>query len=42
MGSLPALTLGNLTKIPDIGLYKIIFYEGTRMNSIHSQPENVR
>jgi hypothetical protein len=28
-GSLPALTLGNLTKLPDYGLYKIVFYEGT-------------
>jgi integrase len=29
IGALPALTLGNLTKIPDYGLYKITFYEGT-------------
>jgi hypothetical protein len=28
-GSLPALTLGNLTMLPDYGLYKIVFYEGT-------------
>jgi hypothetical protein len=25
----PGLTLGNLTKLPDYGLYKITFYEGT-------------
>jgi integrase len=30
MGSLPGLTLGNLTKLPDLGLYRIIFYEGTK------------
>jgi integrase len=29
IGSLPALTLGNLTKLPDYGLYKIVFYDGT-------------
>jgi hypothetical protein len=29
IGALPGLTLGNLTKIPDCGLYKITFYEGT-------------
>jgi integrase len=29
IGSLPSLTLGNLTKRPDYGLYKIMFYEGT-------------
>jgi integrase len=29
VGALPALTLGNLTKIPGYGLYKITFYEGT-------------
>lgn len=29
VGALPALTLGNLTKIPDYGLYKVTFYEGT-------------
>lgn len=29
IGSLPGLTLGNLTKLPDYGLYKITFYEGT-------------
>jgi integrase len=29
IGALPALTLGDLTKIPDHGLYKITFYEGT-------------
>jgi hypothetical protein len=29
IGALPALTLGNLTKISDYGLYKITFYEGT-------------
>jgi hypothetical protein len=29
IGSLPSLTLGNLTKIPDYDLYKITFYEGT-------------
>ena len=29
IGSLPALTLGNLTKLSDYGLYKITFYEGT-------------
>ena len=29
IGSLPSLQLRNLTKIPDYGLYKIIFYEGT-------------
>lgn len=29
VGALPALTLGNLTKIPDHGLYKVTFYEGT-------------
>jgi hypothetical protein len=29
IGALPALTLGNLTKLPDYGLYKITFYEGT-------------
>ncbi len=29
VGSLPSLTLGNLTKIPDYNLYKITFYEGT-------------
>ena len=30
MGSLPGLTLGNLTKLPDLGLFRIIFYEGTK------------
>jgi site-specific recombinase XerD len=30
IGSLPSLTLGNLTKIPSYGLYKIAFYEGTK------------
>jgi integrase len=29
VGSLPSLTLGNLTKIRDYNLYKITFYEGT-------------
>jgi hypothetical protein len=29
IGSLPNLTLGSLTKLPDYGLYKIVFYEGT-------------
>jgi integrase len=29
IGSLPSLTLGNLTKIPQYNLYKITFYEGT-------------
>jgi integrase len=29
IGALPALALGNLTKIPDYGLYKITLYEGT-------------
>ena len=29
IGALPALTLGNLTKIPDYSLYKITLYEGT-------------
>ena len=29
IGALPTLKLGNLTKIPDYGLYKIIFYEDT-------------
>jgi integrase len=29
IGALPALTVGNLTRIPDHGLYKITFYEGT-------------
>jgi hypothetical protein len=29
VGSLPTLTLGNLTKIADYGLYRITFYEGT-------------
>jgi integrase len=29
VGSLPCLTLGNLTKIPNYGLYRITFYEGT-------------
>ena len=29
VGSLPALTLGNLTKLPNYGLYRIVFYEGT-------------
>lgn len=29
IGALPGLTLGNLTKIPGYGLYKITFYEGT-------------
>jgi integrase len=29
VGVLPSLTLGNLTKIPDYGLYRITFYEGT-------------
>jgi hypothetical protein len=29
IGALPALTLGNLTKIPDYGLYKVTFYEDT-------------
>jgi integrase len=29
IGALPALTLGNLTKLPDYDLYKITFYEGT-------------
>ena len=29
VGSLPALTLGNLTKIADFCLYRITFYEGT-------------
>jgi hypothetical protein len=29
IGALPDLTLGSLTKIPEYGLYKIKFYEGT-------------
>jgi len=29
VGALPSLTLGNLTKIPDFGLYKIVFYVST-------------
>jgi site-specific recombinase XerD len=29
VGALPDLTLGNLTKKPDVGIYKITFYEGT-------------
>jgi site-specific recombinase XerD len=29
VGALPGLTLGNLTKLPDIGLYKVVFYEST-------------
>jgi len=29
VGALPGLTLGNLQKLPDYGLYKIIFYEGS-------------
>jgi hypothetical protein len=29
VGALPSLTLGNLTKMPDYGLYRITFYEGT-------------
>jgi hypothetical protein len=29
IGSLPGLTLGNLSKLPDYGLYRITFYEGT-------------
>jgi integrase len=29
VGSLPTLTLGNLTKIADYGLYRVTFYEGT-------------
>ena len=29
VGSLPALTLGNLTKLPNYGLYRIVLYEGT-------------
>jgi site-specific recombinase XerD len=29
VGALPSLTLGNLTIIPDYGLYRITFYEGT-------------
>jgi hypothetical protein len=29
VGALPSLTLRNLTKIPDYGLYKITFYEDT-------------
>jgi integrase len=29
IGGIVDLTLGNLTKIPEIGLYKITFYEGT-------------
>jgi integrase len=29
IGALPGLTLDNLTKIPEYGLYKITFYEGT-------------
>jgi hypothetical protein len=29
IGSLPELTLNSLTKLPDYGLYRIVFYEGT-------------
>jgi hypothetical protein len=29
IGALPGLTLGHLQKLPDYGLYKITFYEGT-------------
>jgi len=29
VGSLPGLTLGNLLKISNYGLYRITFYEGT-------------
>jgi integrase len=29
VGALPPLTLGSLTKIPEYGLYKVTFYEGT-------------
>jgi hypothetical protein len=29
IGAIPSLTLGNLTKIPNYNLYKIVFYPGT-------------
>jgi hypothetical protein len=29
IGALPGLTLGNLTKLPDLGLYRIVFYDGS-------------
>jgi hypothetical protein len=29
IGALPSLTLSNLTMLPDYGMYKIVFYEGT-------------
>jgi integrase len=29
IGALPGLTLGNLQKLPDYGMYKITFYEGS-------------
>jgi integrase len=29
VGSLPSLTLGDITRKPDYGLYRIVFYEGT-------------
>jgi hypothetical protein len=29
IGSLPGLVLGNLTKLPEHGLYRIVFYEGS-------------
>jgi hypothetical protein len=35
IGALPSLKLGDLTKLPDYGLYRIVFYEGTN-NEYHS------
>lgn len=29
IGALPWLILGNLTKLPDLGLYRIVFYDGS-------------
>ena len=29
VGTLPELNLGHLTKLPEIGIYRILFYEGT-------------
>jgi integrase len=43
IGALPGLTLGNLTRMPEYGLYKITFYEGTNneVSQLVSVPKQV-
>jgi integrase len=42
IGSLSDLTLGNLTRIDEFGIYKIVIYEGTNSEYYSLCLENVR